>query len=350
MFINMVPVMANQQCTPPRLARREFLLAIGAAVPIVAQGCGIQSEFEDFRDLPNANFAFAQPPPPVTNAAVNVTATVQSQSFKDDEQACSVPTAIAGIMIGDQVRIVRNANDYALYTVASRRISDGPDIVRMGLAARERLGMSDPFAGMLVKPVVASGLTDAEAEAADEFVERLVDNGNNSGLVVIAPHGGIIERNTDRQAEAVTAALGCSSWICKGWKAGGGGYDRWHITSTKISPRSFPGLGLIANRGFAYSVAFHGKSDPGVLIGGAAPEELKQMLQSAILDELSDPDIDVVIAEPDDANSGYSPHNVVNWLTADGFGGIQLEQSPSVRNAHWQEVANAVINVYSQLI
>jgi phage replication-related protein YjqB (UPF0714/DUF867 family) len=198
--------------------------------------------------------------------------------------------------------------------------------------------------------VVASGLTDEEAEAANEFVERLVDDDNNLGLVVIAPHGGIIEVNTDRQAEAVTAALNCSSWICKGWKAGGGGYDRWHITSTKISPRSFPGLGLIASRGFAYSVAFHGMSSGGVLIGGAAPQELKEMVQAAILDELSDPDIDVVIAEPGDDNSGMSEENVTNWLTGDGFGGIQLEQSPAVRNGHWQEVADAVISVYSQLI
>jgi phage replication-related protein YjqB (UPF0714/DUF867 family) len=342
--------MANQQCTPPRLARRDFLLAVGAAVPIVAQGCILETEVDDFRGLPNGNFNFAPPPPVVVNAAVNVTTTLQNQSFKSDEQACSVPKALAGIMVGDQVRIVRNANEYALYTVASRRIEDNPNTVRMGLAARERLGTDNPFAGTLIKPVVASGLTDAEAEAADEFVERLVDNGNNTDLVVIAPHGGIIERNTDRQAELVTAELGCSSWICKGWKAGGGGYDRWHITSTKISPRSFPGLGVIANRGFAYAVAFHGMSAPGILIGGAAPEELKELVQAAILDELSDPNIDVVIAEPGDANSGMSAQNVVNWLTADGFGGIQLEQSPSVRNEHWQEVAHAVINVYSQLI
>jgi hypothetical protein len=218
----MVISMANQQCTPPRLARREFLLAVGAAVPIVAQGCGTEAEIEDFRDLPIANYNFV-PPPVVVNAPVNVTTTLQIQSFKNDEQACSVPKSLAGIMVGDQIRVVRNANDYALYTVASRRMEDNPNTVRMGLSARQRLGTDNPFAGTLIKPVVASDLTDAQAEAADEFVERLVDNGNNNGLVVIAPRGGISERYTDRQAEFVTAALNSSSWICKGWKAGGGG-------------------------------------------------------------------------------------------------------------------------------
>jgi phage replication-related protein YjqB (UPF0714/DUF867 family) len=222
--------------------------------------------------------------------------------------------------------------------------------VRMGSGARERVGTNDSFAGTLIKPVAAVGLTDEEAEAASEFAERLIDDGENNTLVVIAPHGGGIERGSDRQAEAVTAALGCSSWICKGYKVGGGAYGRWHITSTKVSPRSFPGLKVIADRGFEYAVAFHGMAAAGVLIGGAGPDELKEMLRSAILDELSDPDIDVVIAQQGDANSGMSSKNVVNWLTADGFGGIQLEQSSKVRNDHWQEVVDAVINVYSQLI
>lgn len=345
--------MANQKCTPPRFARRDFLLALGAAVPIVAQGCGTETEFEDFRYGPNGNYGFAPPPPPppaVTNAAVNVIETLQNQNFKNDDRACSIPKSLAGILIGDQVRIVRSDDEYALYTVAGRQIADNPDIVRMGTQARQRLGTNNPFAGMLVKPVVASGLTDAEAEDASEFVERLVDDGNNSGLVVIAPHGGSIEANSDRQAEVVTAALDCSSWICKGWKAGGGGYERWHITTTQTSPRSFPGLGVIANRGFAYCVAFHGMSAGGVLIGGAAPHELKQIVKTAILAELSDPNIDVVLADPNGSNSGASSKNVVNWLTADGLGGIQIEQSPAVRNGHWQEVANGVIHAYSQLI
>lgn len=319
-------------------------------MPIVAQGCGTETEFDDFRDFPNANYLLAPQPPPVTNAVINVTSTLQNQSFKNDDRACSVSKSLAGVLIGDQVRIVRGPNDYALYTVFDRQMGDDPDVVRMGSKARERVGTANPFGGTLIKPVVASNLTDAQAQAADECVERLVDDGNNSGLVVIAPHGGDIEFNTDPQAEAVVAALGCSSWIIKGYKSGGGGYDRWHITSTQLSPRSFPGLKLIANRGFAYAVSFHGMSADGVLIGGGAPNELKQMLKTAIEEELSDGSIDVVIAGPNDQNSGKSAKSVHNWLTADGLGGIQIEQSSKVRNSHWEEVANAVINMYSQLI
>jgi phage replication-related protein YjqB (UPF0714/DUF867 family) len=352
--------MANQQCTPPRLARREFLMAIGAGVPLIATAC-LEAEFDDselrngvidFEDgpnLPGLNQGLAPPGPKVLNAAVNVAATAQGQSFSNDDRLCSVGKGLAGIMVGDQVRIVRNGHQ-ALYTVAERRLNDDSGTVRMGKDARKRLGTSNPFAGTLVKPVVTSGLTDAQAEAADEFVERLVDNGNHNGLIIAAPHAGTIEFNTHLQAEATVAALQCSSWICKGWKAGGGSYDAWHITSTQVSPRSFPGLGLIANRGFAYGVSYHGMSAGGVLIGGGAPLELKQMVRDAILDELSDGDIEVEIAEPGGYNSGASEKNFINWLTDGGIGGIQIEQAPKVRNDHWQEVANAVINLYSQLI
>jgi phage replication-related protein YjqB (UPF0714/DUF867 family) len=358
--LNNIGSMADQECTPPRLARREFLMAIGAGVPLLAHACG-ESEFDEFQlrsgmnDLEDGPLdpddqGLGKPPPDQLVTTVDVSQAVPSQSFKNNAQACSVSASLAGVMIGDQVRIARNNNDYALYTVFSRRASDESNVVRMGQNARERLGTSNTFSATLLKPVVTSGLTDAEAQAADEFVERLVDDGENDGLLVIAPHGGGIEINTDLQAETVTAALACSSWICKGWKAGGGCYDRWHITSTQLSPRSFPGLGAVANRAFAYVVAFHGMSEDGVLIGGAAPKELKQMVREAILAELSDPDIQVTIAKPGDYNSGASEESVHNWLTNGGIGGIQIEQSMKVRTEHWQEVANAVIKLYSQLI
>ncbi|MFV8756353.1 poly-gamma-glutamate hydrolase family protein [Nannocystaceae bacterium ST9] len=328
-------------------------------MPLLVQGCAqadlddLHEEYEDEEFADPAAAPAGQdigPPLAASKTLVSVAAAPAGQSFNQDEMACSVPTALAGVMVGDQVRVTRNAGEYALYTVAQRRKSDNPNVVRMGLDARQRVGTSNGFSASLTSPVVASGLTDAQAAAASEFVERLNDDGSNTGLIVIAPHGGVIETNTDLQAEATAAALACSSWICKGWKQGGGGYERWHVTSTKISPRSFPGLGQLVDRGFAYAVAFHGKSSGGVLIGGAAPLELKQLVQAAIQAALSDPDIEVVIASPDDDLSGDSAHNVVNWLTAGGVGGIQIEQSPTVRNSHWQAVANAVIGVYAQLI
>jgi phage replication-related protein YjqB (UPF0714/DUF867 family) len=189
-------------------------------------------------------------------------------------------------------------------------------------------------------------MTDAQAELASEFVERLVDDPDNDWLCVIAPHGGIIETRTDRQAEAITEALGCSSWICKGWKQGGGGYERWHITSTKLSRNSFPGLDEIHDRQFKYCVSFHGMSSGGVLIGGGGPLWLREHVRDAIAAELSDSSIAVDIAEAGDEFDGDSPNNVVNRLTLNGNGGVQIEQGRTVRIEHWEEIAQGVINAF----
>ena len=296
-------------------------------MPILASACvesESESEFGDFRDS-EIDFSDSVDGPfqgqglapqlGQMSVAIDVENTVQGQDFKSDEFACSVPKSMAGVQVGDQVRITRNGSNFALYTVAERRNGDNPNIVRMGQKGRQRLGTSNTFGAVMVKPVPAVGLTDVQAQAKDEFVERLSDNGNNDGLVVIAPHGGMIERKTCDQAAMVAAALSCSSWVCKGWKAGGGCSTRWHITATKISPRSFPGLSLIANRGFAYSVAFHGMAADGILIGGAAPQDLKQMLKTELKDVLNN-SVDVKVASPNDNNSGTSAKNVVNWLTA----------------------------------
>jgi phage replication-related protein YjqB (UPF0714/DUF867 family) len=353
--------MSTKECSNPRidpraLAVRRVRLGQNLLIQIskfgrfcIDLGDGYALDF-DGGPVPRLGPSYADPMVALV-ANVQVRTHQGIQVLADDDQNCAVPNSLAGVHVGDQVRVTRNANEYALYNVVKKRIADNPNRVRMGIGGRMRCGTSDEFQATVRLPVAApANMTDAQAEAASEFVERLVDDGVNKGLVVIAPHGGIIEFNTDRQAEMVTAALDCSSWICKGWKQGGGGYSRWHITSTKISPRSFPGLGFIANRGFAHAVSFHGMSSGGVLIGGAGTPAVKMLLREAITEAIDDGSIAVTIAQPGDQNSGHSAKNVVNWLTETGLDGIQLEQSPKVRQNHWQAVAAAVISVYSRLL
>src|SRR5258708_33181744 len=158
----------------------------------------------------------------------------------------------------------------------------------MGSAGRKRLGTSDEFAGSLDSQVPRPTFDDADAEANNEFVERLKDNGTHTGLIVIAPHGGDIEPHTDQPDErgaSRLAAKGVSLWRCKGFK-GEAAFGRWHITSTDIHEASFPLLNTVTSRGFSYAVAFHGFDDPeipfDILIGGAAPYPLEQKRGAAL--------------------------------------------------------------------
>ena len=285
-------------------------------------------------------------------AAVRRALIDSQQDLIDHQEHCSADAArlaAVGRALGHQVRIKRNNGQYALYTVSEVR-PEGPDtIVRMGETARKRLNNTNEFNATLDSQVPHPSFSDAEAESNSEFVERLQDDGAHTGLIVIAPHGGDIERHTDEQAERVAsrlAARAVSSWRCKGWKRGGGAFDRWHITSTDIHEASFPRLNAVIFRGFTHAVAFHGADAPEILIGGAAPGALKEEIRTAINASIAGSGIPVRIASPDEGFGGDSPRNVVNRLTANGVNGIQIEQSLAARSNHGQDIADAVASVY----
>lgn len=270
-----------------------------------------------------------------------------------------------GVVVGNQVRITRTSSEYALYTV-SGFYEDGSDNDdgRMAKAARQRLGTDNAFddatvdtevmSDSLVNPS-AQDLADAEstANSNSEFIEFLYDDGSHSDLVILAPHGGHMEPETDDQAKVMHNALssyGVTFWACEGFKSGGGAHDRWHITSTEIHPDSFPALDQIDTRGFTYAVSFHGMSGTTeVLIGGNGPVTLKQDIQTA-LEAVLPGNYDVNIATAQDSNSGMSPSNFVNWMTTDGMGGIQIEQTLDVRQNYGDDVATAIAGVFDSLL
>ena len=223
-------------------------------------------------------------------------------------------------------------------------------VVRMGLGGRRRLLSEEEFEGALDTKVVDQELCDEDARDAGELVERLDDDGSQTHLIAIAPHGGDIEKHTDEQAERVVERLGphlASAWRAKGWRPDGGAFDRWHITSTELNPDGFPLLASVMSRRFAHAVAFHGFNDePGVLIGGTAPSELKERLRDAI-DRVLPAKFAVRVAGSDERYGGDDPSNLVNRLSP--CGGIQIEQGPCPREDYGTDIANAVADVFLPL-
>jgi phage replication-related protein YjqB (UPF0714/DUF867 family) len=269
---------------------------------------------------------------------------------------CSLdPERLEAIAVapGSQIRVKRHDEQVALYTVSETRQEADESTVRMALQARERLGTAEEFGAAFDTQAANSTLSDEEAEEQSEFVERLDDDGCQWKLVAIAPHGGAIERHTDLQAERVASLLGpcrASAWRCKGFKAGGGAFERWHITSSDIRESSFPLLNTISRRGFAHAVAFHGFSEADVLIGGAASSRLKRRIARAIEEAIAGSGIQVRIAGPSDDYDGDSIDNIVNRLTRGGDNGVQIEQSIEARTIYWQPIADAVASVYRRVL
>jgi phage replication-related protein YjqB (UPF0714/DUF867 family) len=255
--------------------------------------------------------------------------------------------ATAGAMRGSQIRLVRGGADVALFTVAQVRRENPDTVVRMGERGRLRLGTRAEFDGVVDTRVTRSELGDEQAREAGEFVERLRDDGRQAGLVVLAPHGGDIEPHTDEQAEHVAELLQVSGWLCRGFRPRAS--RRWHITSDDIDPDAFPALQGIFGRGFAEAVSFHGfRPDGGgpdeVVVGGGASARLKRRVARAIGCVVAGSAVTVRIAGAGDPLGGADPRNIVNRICRRG--GVQIEQTPVVRELFGLQIAGAVAGVY----
>ena len=280
-------------------------------------------------------------------------------SIKNDGERCSadpVQLRSIGRAVGQQVRIVRadRPGYFALYTVAQPNppadLADRcrASVVRTGLTGRERLGSTAELEG-----IVQADVVDA-APPCDgaRFFEAAEDAGRQVYCVVIAPHGGDIEKRTDDEATHFGRALASSRWpvtvwMCRGFgDALAGAFDRWHITSTDLHPASFPRLQRIAARKFEHGVAFHGfarrPGEADVYIGGGASELVKAEIRSALEEAGLPLEIRVATEIDDPKFQGRSPQNLINRLAVQG---IHLEQSAKARTFGLQ-LATAVAAVY----
>lgn len=247
------------------------------------------------------------------------------------EEHVALPDQFA---LGDQIRIVGAAGKFALFTV---KLGSG-EIVGLSDGGRRRIAV-EVGDGIEMSAVVArSELSDDEARDAGELVEREIVSANN--IIALAPHGGMIEEKTDIQVLRIVERLGSAAWYCRGWKPGGGAFDRWHITSTDISERSFPLLAKHIGK-YETAVAFHGHGKDEILVGGAADESAKIDICAAISRAVGDAFV-VRIAGGGDAVTGLSAKNVVNRVTRTGRGGIQIEQPIEARRRFSLEIADAV--------
>jgi len=278
------------------------------------------------------------------------------QTLLRQPEHCSLdPARLAemGLGVGRQLRVKRE-DDIGLYTVSEDRREPINSTVRMALPARLRLrpaSEDDEFEVTLDPQATHPTMSDDEARRSSEFVERSIDNGEQKDVVVLAPHGGAIERGTDRQAEIVQSRLGrdrASLWLCRGYKRGGGAARQWHITSSDVDDSSFPLLGSIARRTYMFAIAFHGFSEADVLVGGGAPRPLKRRVVQAIQQVLAGTNIHVRIASASEPFDGNHPRNIVNRLTEAGLGGVQIEQSLDARDQYWEPIAEAVAAVYAE--
>ncbi len=260
----------------------------------------------------------------------------------------------------EQVRIefptTNDGNTSAIYTVTVFHADAGSVILGHKIPNLSCRLTENKCEGVVKAQIMLEGLDDdGKAEELGELVEHLYHEGQNRKLVVIAPHGGEIEPWTDKQAEYVRNHLPhdrVSVWLCKGFSKPdlSDAYERWHITSTEISERSFPKLRTIFEPKFEYAIAFHGWIQDSICVGGNAESAdvgLIGEIKDAIKQKLQGTNIDVEDTACPGGFNGDDPCNIVNRL---GIKGIQIEQCKKARRDHHDKIAQAVVDVIGSRI
>ena len=274
------------------------------------------------------------------------------------EETCTIDDELRwrlGLSLGDQFRLtVRNVpGRYGLVTIHSD-YEDGPDDddIRMRESGRQRFGEIDPFEAFAEPWTPYHGKTDSWLRLNSELGEFKVETSPaQTSIIIMAPHGGAIETNTDEIAahfyDQLTAVYSKSAglWYCCGYQDSLGAFDAWHITSSDISESSFPYLGELADRSYDFAVSVHGYSGLDVLVGGGGSTELKEDVRNALAGIPGFPFIVTVVTSG--GYAGVHPDNIVNRYSDEG---VQLEL-PYTARVYWKnQIAEALAELFWQKI
>jgi phage replication-related protein YjqB (UPF0714/DUF867 family) len=260
-----------------------------------------------------------------------------------------------GLSVGQQflLTVKNSSSKYGLVTIHSD-YEDGSDNndIRMRLFGRQRFDQSDSFDAYAAVWTPHHGKTDSWLNDNDEMGEfKSETSSTQTDIVIMAPHGGIIENYTDELAKrfydglTVTNSKDASLWYCIGHQDAIGAFAAWHITSVDISEDSFPYLDDLSGRTYDYAVTVHGYSGSDVLVGGGASTSFKEDVKDA-LDGISWGYTVTVVGEGD-SYAGVHEDNIVNRYSS---AGVQLEIPYSARRDYWEDIADALTDFYKTLI
>lgn len=277
----------------------------------------------------------------------------QSQStLLSSKSRCSVNEAVMtelGCEPGQQLRIhpTGDPGQAAAYTID--HVHSGSTEIRMGQCARKVIGETDPFDGIVRTTVPRPDLSYSEAWESDDIWETAWDNGHQDTFIVCAPHGEI-ESNTAQAAGIVRKWLGedrASAWMVRAW--GPESFDKWHVTSTAVSPAAFPELGRLADRGFQHALSFHVYNQDAIEVGGLADREFRERLADRIRNAIDGKR--EVLTDHDEMKYGATTReNFINWITEDGTSGVQIELTPKMAQRYRKRIARAVARFYDDEI
>lgn len=275
-----------------------------------------------------------------TNAADNANARRRREHIQiDPDLYRQMVASNSGFAIRNQVILTMGGYQCPV-TVEILEAQTAIATVRIGVEALARFpGVSLPTTATLTAYAPSTGVSDATAQASGLYYEYSSDNGSNANTILIAPHAGNIEINTDVWAAEMKTALDavsktCSIWGGKGYGAGSqSSYDRHHISTVDTDQRLNPVLLGLYSRGWARCIAVHGQSGSARIDIGC-PTAVNAFADTLVSDMQASPLIGgagVTVARSDDTEiAGSDDHNLCNRLAPHS---IQIEATLDVRQS-----------------
>lgn len=283
---------------------------------------------------------------------ISVHKAISSQdSIINSKEKASISSTIQeqlGIDVGDQIRINNlDTGGVGAFTVWEIH-DDGSKPVRLGQRGRMKtFDTKSPFTGTISGTVPENELTFQKAWQESRSIETTWHTPSQNHLLALAPHGGDMEACTDQIAVELFKNMPdnkCSMWAYQGFGDYAG--DRFHIKSSRIRPRSYPGLAEVATTGFRHAIAFHVKNNAEAIeVGGLANKAFREDV-ARVLEDAVDQTWETVIDYEAGEYMGQSESNVVNRLTTDGQSGVQVELPIYAARNYRKRIARKLAEFY----
>ncbi|MFC6723307.1 poly-gamma-glutamate hydrolase family protein [Halobium palmae] len=255
----------------------------------------------------------------------------------DNRSYCRVLRGVAdrqGLAVGQQLKL-RSGSESAVYTIDG--LHDTEETVRLNRDGRTLVSATPGDTAVVDGTVPAADYRDAW-EQGD--ITETIWRDPSPKAAVLAPHGGDIEYGTDDTASRIhkRSDVPTHTWMVHGWNPDA--YQRYHISSNRLSPHSYPGLrGLVDRAPFPVAVSLHIHIADYVAVGGGADRDVRVSLGDRI-DQCLPDTRDVVVDHDRMKYAGTEDSNVVNRLSPQG---IQIELTPEDTYVHREAVAKAVV-------
>lgn len=164
-----------------------------------------------------------------------------------------------------------------------------------------------------------------ESNLYGSFEEFLLES-DNSKIVILSPHGGQVEPNTDTEALLIRNNIeDVSVWGTRGIVDGNynESFEEWHTASETHELENFNLYQSISDQEYKVAISIHVMSKNGIIIGGQSSNHVKKSLKKQF--KQSFPEQHVEVVKKGHPLAGMKPNNFVNNLQAEQS--IHIEQS-----------------------